>query len=268
MPLLNLDRCSIHYEEYGAGEPVLLVPGSGARGRTWMYQVAALTGAGYRTVTIDNRGAGLSAPVPGPLSLSELVEDLRDFTEAYFTTPFRLVGVSLGALVAQEFLTMTNSVRQAVLIASRARPDAYGRALTVADHALTESGTTLPPVYEAAVRAAQTLSPRTLADDDAVRMWLDLFEMSQNDGSGPYAHAQLSAQLTEDRRAAYAAIVTPCLVLSFADDIITPPSRGAELAEAIKGAGHVVIPDAGHAGHIEQPEAVNGEMLRFFNAFR
>jgi pimeloyl-ACP methyl ester carboxylesterase len=267
MPLLELDQRSIYYEEHGPAlrEPVLLVPGSGVRGNSWMHQVSALTRAGYRAVTIDNRGAGLSGPVAGPLSLDDLVADLRDFAAAYFPESFRVVGISLGSLIVQEFLLTAPNVRQAVLIAGRGRPHAWGQALAAAERALVENGVRLPPAYGAAMRAAQNLSPRTLADDDAVREWLDLFEMSTGDGS-PASSAQLTARLTEDRRPAYAALTTPCLVMSFADDILAPPVRVAEVAEAIKGAEYVVIPDAGHAGHIEQPGAVNRELLRFFSA--
>jgi pimeloyl-ACP methyl ester carboxylesterase len=53
-------------------------------------------------------------------------------------------------------------------------------------------------------------------------------------------------------------------VLSFADDLVAPAARGRELAAAIPGARYTEIRDAGHYGYLEQPEAVNAAMLRFF----
>src|SRR5206468_3494979 len=47
------------YDEFGEGEPVLLVCGTGQVALTWqLFQVPALVEAGYRVITFDNRGIG------------------------------------------------------------------------------------------------------------------------------------------------------------------------------------------------------------------
>ena len=63
MPAVEIGDVRVHYDQTGRGEPVLLIAGTGARGRTWsLHQVPALVEAGYRALTLDNRGAGLSGP--------------------------------------------------------------------------------------------------------------------------------------------------------------------------------------------------------------
>ena len=66
-----------------------------------------------------------------------------------------------------------------------------------------------------------------------------------------------------DRRAAYRAITVPCLAVGFADDRMIPAYLSKEVADAIPNAVYEEIPDAGHYGYLEQPEAVNKVVLDF-----
>ena len=263
MPTLTVAGAPIPYEDRGAGEAIVLIMGSAATGRAWhLHQVPALVAAGYRVVTFDNRGVR-----PGdtgePFTVGDLVDDTVALIERLELGPCRVVGTSMGSYVAAELaLTRPDLLRHVVLMAARARSDQMRQALSRAEKLLRESGAVLPEEYRAAVRAMQTLSPRTLDDDRAIRDWLDLFEMSPEVGPGVRAQARLEPM--PDRRTAYAAITVPCHVLSFADDLITPPSAGRELAAAIPGATYEVIADAGHYGYLEQPELVNDSLLKAF----
>lgn len=50
------------------------------------------------------------------------------------------------------------------------------------------------------------------------------------------------------------ALKMPALVLSGADDVLTPTDRGAEIAAGLPHARHAIIPDAGHFLLMEKPE--------------
>ena len=268
MPSIVADGVTLHYEESGHGTPVLLLPGSGARGRTWsLYQVPALVAAGCRVIALDNRGAGKSGPAEPGLTVGDLVADTVAVIEQVLGGPCRLVGTSMGAFIAQELLLVRPElVSRAVLMASRARPDAMSLAVAAAERQLADSGTVLPPAYDVVNRALQNLSPRTLADPEAAQDWLDILEVSPTDWSDPGQRAHIDITVDSDRRAAYARIAVPTLVMSFADDLVAQPVRGRELAEAIPGAVYTEIPDAGHFGYLERPEAVNEALLRFLAA--
>jgi len=54
------DGVEIHYEVAGEGRPVVLLHGFPDTGNLWRHQVAALSAAGFRTITPDLRGFGLS----------------------------------------------------------------------------------------------------------------------------------------------------------------------------------------------------------------
>ena len=51
----------LHYEDLGAGSPVVLIHGWPLSGRSWEAQVPALIDAGHRVITYDRRGFGDSS---------------------------------------------------------------------------------------------------------------------------------------------------------------------------------------------------------------
>ncbi|HJR91939.1 MAG TPA: alpha/beta fold hydrolase [Acidimicrobiia bacterium] len=60
--MVGVDGLSIHVADHGSvGDPVvLMIHGWPDTGNLWRHQVPALTGAGYRVLTPDTRGMGLS----------------------------------------------------------------------------------------------------------------------------------------------------------------------------------------------------------------
>jgi pimeloyl-ACP methyl ester carboxylesterase len=256
MPLIDVGGVRLNVQETGDGPAVLMLAGSGARGRTWhLYQVPALVAAGYRVVTFDARGIPPS-DAPELVTFADLVADAVALAERH--APVRLAGSSMGARVAAEVcLRRPELVDRAVLMATFARQSAFLVALSEAERALAASGAEIPPAY----RAACNLSPRTLGDDRLAQDWLDVFTAPLA-GDGEQSRTDLAAE--EDRLDAYGRIGVPCLVVGFADDLIAPAPGNREVAEAIPGARYAEIPDAGHYGYLEQPDRLNAELLQFF----
>ncbi|WP_181804231.1 alpha/beta fold hydrolase [Streptomyces shenzhenensis] len=254
------------YQRHGSGAPVLFIMGTGAAGRVWtVHQTPAIVRAGYEAITFDNRGIPPSDCPPGRYTLADMVEDTRGLIDGLGLGPCRVVGVSLGALIAQELLIASpHLVRCAVLMSTKARSDAARSAHEAAHRALTESGVQLPPEYSAAMSVFQMLSPATLDNEDAVSLWLDVFQLPDS-GAGA-APGQIWAGLAgADRRAALRNVSAPCRVIAFSDDLITPPALGAEVAEAIPDCDFVEIAACGHLGYLERPEEVNAAVIEFLH---
>ncbi|RSM88003.1 alpha/beta hydrolase [Kibdelosporangium aridum] len=256
----------LSYHDHGDGSPVLLLTGTGAPSSVWdLHQVPVLRAAGFRVITMDNRGIPPSDEGTDGFTIDDLVADVAALIEHLGVAPCRVVGTSMGSYIAQELaLAHPELLDAVVLMAACGRSSLVQRVLAEGEAKLIELGTELPPGYLAAVRAMHNLGPATLADDDLTGDWLDLFEASDNWGPGVRAQLQLSA--LPDRIDAYRAIKVPCHVISFEHDLVAPPSAGRELAAAIPGATHRTIPGCGHFGYLENPEAVNRELLRFLRA--
>jgi pimeloyl-ACP methyl ester carboxylesterase len=252
----------LSYQRSGRGERVLMIMGSSAAGRVWtLHQTPALTQAGYQAITFDNRGIPPSDVPPGKYSLADMVNDTKGVIEALDAAPCRIVGASLGAVIAQELaIGWPHLVRCAVLIATKSRSDAARAAQGRAERALLESGVQLPPDYEAAMWVLQMLSPATLNDDDAVTLWLETFRLS-----GGVSRGQAWIDTGLDRREALRDVAVPCRVIAFADDLITPPHLSAEVAEMIPDCDFIEIPKCGHFGYLERPDEVNSAIIEFLD---
>lgn len=265
MPHVFTNGIRLAFERHGRGERVLLIMGSSAAGRVWtLHQTPALVAAGYQAITFDNRGVPPSDVPPGRYALDDMVADTAGLIESIGAAPCRIVGTSLGAVIAQELaIRRPDLVRCAVLMSTKSRSDparaAHGRASQV----LAESGITLPPAFRASVTAFEMLSPATLDDPVAAAAWLETLEQSAAAAAGAPPDGQDWVDLSEDRREALAGVRAPCRVIAFADDLVTPPFLGAEVADAIPDCDFIEIPAAGHFGYLERPAEVNSAIVEF-----
>ncbi len=264
MPKAFVNGIHINYDSYGSGDPVVLITGSGATGKMWTpNQVPALTAAGFRVITIDNRGMPPSDLCPEGFTIQDMVADTVALIEHLDLGPCRAVGFSLGAMMLQELLlAQPDLVTQAVLSATRGRTDALRTAISASESDLAASGITLPPRYAAVVHAMQFLSPRSQNDESLIRDWLDIFEMSLIAPS--VNSSQRGVEVVGDRLEEYRKIRSECLVIGFRDDLIAPPKLCREVADAIPECRYEEIADSGHYGFLEQPQKVNSLIIDYF----
>jgi pimeloyl-ACP methyl ester carboxylesterase len=255
---------NLAYDDSGTGEPVVFISGSGGVGRSWhLHQVPAFLAAGYRVITFDNRGVGATANTDG-FTTQTMVSDTAALIETLDAAPARIVAMSMGAFIAQELMVARPElVSAAVLMATRGRLDRTRELFHIADADLTASDARLPASYDAKVRLLESFSPKTLNDDAAVASWIEMFTMWPTKIT-PGLRCQADVSPTSSRLAAYRSITVPVLVIGFADDVVTPPHLCREVADAIPNGRYLQIPDAGHLGFVERPQAVNAAALQFF----
>lgn len=259
---------NLAYDDRGSGEPVVFIAGRGGAGRTWHpHQVPAFLAAGYRVITFDNRGIGATENAEG-FTTQTMVADTAALIESLGAAPARIVGVSMGSFIAQELMvSRPELVTAAVLMATRGRLDRARQFFHDAEADLYESGTRLPPAYDARARLLESFSRKTINDDAAVGDWIAMFStwpIKQTPG----LRCQLDVAPRTNRLPAYRSIAAPALVLGFADDVVTPPYLGREVADAMPNGRYLQIPDTGHLGFLERPQAVNAAALQFFAGVR
>ncbi len=255
---------NLAYDDKGTGEPVVFIAGRGGPGRTWHpHQVPAFLAAGYRCITFDNRGIGATENAGG-FETKTMVADTVDLIESLGAGPARIVAASMGSFIAQELMVVRpDLVTAAALMATRGRLDRSRQFFHEAEAELHDSGIELPPAYDAKIRLLESFSRKTINDDSAVADWIAMFtQWPVKPTSG--LRCQLDAAPYTNRLPAYRSIAAPVLVIGFADDVVTPPSLGREVADAMPNARYLQIPDAGHLGFFERPQTVNAAILQFF----
>jgi non-heme chloroperoxidase len=115
----NSADIELHYEDHGAGQPVVLIHGYPLSGRAWDRQVPALLKAGHRVITYDRRGFGQSdQPIVG-YDYDTFAADLATLLDHLDLRDAVLVGHSMGTGEVTRFLGTYGSARVAkgVLVA-------------------------------------------------------------------------------------------------------------------------------------------------------
>lgn len=262
---VSVNGVRLAYERAGSGKPVLMIMGQAAGGNVWrMYQVPALTKAGYEAITFDNRGVPPSDAPPGDYSLGDLIADAEGLIEALDIGPCHVIGTSLGGLVAIGLaVKRPDLVTRCVLMATRARTDAFRKALCDAERALARSGVRVPPSYEAVMSVLQMFSTATVNDNAAISTWLDIHELSATRRAA--ASGQSAIDLTFDRTNMLRSVQAPCRAIGFSEDFVCPPHLCAEAAELIPDCDYVEVGRCGHAGYLERPDEVNAAIIEFLD---
>jgi len=104
MPFLKTNRgLDWYYEVSGAGDTIVMIHGFGSSGQIWQGQKDFLQ-TDFQVVTLDLPGHGKSGWMP--LTLMEMVIDIRQILSSIGISQFTLIASSMGGLIALELYRM------------------------------------------------------------------------------------------------------------------------------------------------------------------
>lgn len=251
MPKLNRDGVNLSYEVHGAGPAILFTHGYSATLEMWRGQIAAFFGH-HQLILWDMRGHGQtdSPDDPSLYSAEATVADIAALLDVAGAQKAILCGMSLGGYMSLAFcMAHPERVQALVLVDTgpgfkndEARAAWNKRALETADGFESQGLATLQS-RSREMAASRHRSAAGLAQ--AARGML-----AQRD-------AQVMRSLPN--------IKVPAFVIVGSDD--APFLASADyMAAKIPHARKVVIPNAGHASNLDQPELFNQAMAGFLQA--
>ncbi len=88
-------------EEYGSGDPVLMIPGLGAG--SWLWQKSLKLGEAFSLIMPHLRGSGRTEKPDHKYSIEQFSDDLNELVNLMGISIFHIIGVSMGGFVAQSF---------------------------------------------------------------------------------------------------------------------------------------------------------------------
>ena len=100
----NATQADIYYEDYGTGDPIILIHGWPLSSAMWEYQVPELVAAGHRVVSYDRRGFGASSKPWGGYDYDSLTADLDALIRKLDLRNITLVGFSMGGGEAVRYI--------------------------------------------------------------------------------------------------------------------------------------------------------------------
>ena len=226
--------------------------------RMWDSQAEALKGA-FRTLRYDKRGHGGSDAPDGPYSFDMLVGDVIGLWDVLGIAKSHFIGLSIGGMTGMG-LGIDHADRLLSLVISNSRAD-------------------MPPpdaeAWDGRIAFAEENGMAALADP-TVERWCSksFFE------SGPPELDKLRAMVAGTSVTGYAGcgralqtlayeprlgeISVPTLFIAGADDIGTPADNMARISAMVEGADFIELSPAGHISAMEQPEAYNTTLKKFY----
>jgi pimeloyl-ACP methyl ester carboxylesterase len=266
MPHVNVGVRKVYYELHGeiGGTPLLLVMGTGGSCRGWLPLQVPDFSQHHRTLIFDHRGVGGSDDSDGPLSIASMADDTVGLLDALEIERAHVLGVFMGAMVAQEMaLRHADRVERLVLAGTFSRPDAKRRMLLEQWRALALEGVSIDILVRE--RLLWTLQDETLEQTDLIDQMLTFFTRDGAPVSSETFAKQCQACIEHDTADRLHEIQHPTLVLCGRRDRFTPPALHRELADEIPNAHLVTIQYGGHLVMAESAEQFNKVVLQFLN---
>ena len=117
MPTVRANGVSLHYEEQGAGAPILCIHGTGSSSALWQDAATELATRG-RAIVYDRRGFGWSErPEPLVIDVGQQADDAAALLDALSAAPATVIGRSHGGEIAVDLaLHYPDSVRALALL--------------------------------------------------------------------------------------------------------------------------------------------------------
>ncbi|MFS4446528.1 alpha/beta fold hydrolase [Maribacter sp. 2307UL18-2] len=114
------EQVDIFYEDYGEGQPVILIHGWPLSRKSWEQQVWKIVEEGFRCISYDRRGFGISSSPWNGYDYSTLASDLNAIIEELDLKDCILVGFSMGGGEVVRYMTDfgTERIAKAALISS------------------------------------------------------------------------------------------------------------------------------------------------------
>jgi pimeloyl-ACP methyl ester carboxylesterase len=223
-----VDGGRLYYEEYGQGEPLLLLHGNSQSIQAFSQQIGALA-QHFRVIAVDTRAQGKSQDATStPLSYERFATDMRQLLDSLHLRQVNVLGWSDGGNTA---LTLA------------LRYPAYVKRMAVMGANLFPGAQALEPDF---VRFLQEQAKHPAAASSTQKRLLQLL-----------LH---EPQLTFDE---LTRLPAPTLVMAGEYDVILPAHTQA-IAAHLPHATLVIFPEASHYAPQEISAAFNEQVLHFF----
>jgi pimeloyl-ACP methyl ester carboxylesterase len=271
MPHLTTDDgVKLYYHETGGGIPVVFVHEFAGDSRSWEHQLRHF-GRRYRCITYNARGYPPS-DVPAEVerySQARACDDIRAVLDALKIDKAHIIGLSMGGFATVHFgFTYPDRARSLVVAGC-----GYGATPSTRAQFMSEAEASAARFEEqgmAKAAEAYALGPsRVQHQNKDPRGWREFADQLAEHSTTGAAMTLRGVQsrrpslydLTEEMRK----ITAPTLIMTGDEDwaCLEP---GILMKKTIPTAALVVLPNAGHAINLEEPNAFNGHIDEFFQA--
>lgn len=260
MAEITVNGVRTFYEEYGSGEPVVLVHGLGGTGTDIWKKVIAPLAEEFRVVAYDLRGSGKTDVTPGPYSVELLADDLDGLVSGLGLERVALLGHSLGGGIAlRHAASHPDRVRAVMGAGAVAELTEQGRA-GIQTRAETVESQGMAAVAETVATNGLAPSFREAHPEEFQEL---ISLLASNKPEGYAAQCRALVAMTKDH---LPQVEAPVLLVCGELDQASPPAMNRENAAQLPNATLIEIPDCAHIIPWEKPDELLGAARPFLQA--
>jgi 3-oxoadipate enol-lactonase len=248
MSYASVNGIELYYEVHGESPPVVFAHGVGGNHVSW-YQQVPFFSRYYQTITIDQRGFGLTEDVNG-LGRGGFVEDMHAFIDHLGLSKVSLVAQSMGGSACMGFTVKYPERVSALVMADTLVGITLPDELREKQRRNSEATRDLSQIERVVSRSLPERNP-ALAE-----LYLQVASFNKSNENRFNMAGTQPAPITMDQVIA-AAKQVPMLFLVGREDVLQPVEIVRAAAALVPGASFVSVQDAGHSVYWEQPEVFN-----------
>lgn len=245
------------------GQTVVMLHGGSYYGWYWKDSIKALTNVGFRVITVDRLGWGRSSKPILPYSAALHASNTRAVLEHLGINQAAIVGHSMGGRLASHFAHIYPEVATHLIMVN---PIGIGESTQGRPWRQATSGDTEPDmqqIYErnlgTEVRRVVNWKPEFL-EHVRIRYGMAL--------SSEYPRLNLvralnNGNFVEPISSFWPNIQTPTMLIGGTEDGPNWPERSQAAVDLLPNGENYLIPNVGHNPHLETPEILNRELIRF-----
>ena len=260
---------NIYYEDWGSGNPVILIHGWPVSHEMWEYQLNELPKHGIRVIAYDRRGFGKSDKPWNGYDYNTMAGDLKALIEELDLDKVTLVGFSMGGGEVARYLSLYGDERIAkvVLVSSivpymletESNPDGVPQVMF---DEFEEKLTSDRPAFLAAF--GKQFFGVSLLSNPVSQPILDWMQMLAFHGSLRATVQCMRAFAETDFREDIKRIDIPTLIIhGDADQIVPIVPTSQQTANAIINSKFIIYDGEPHGLFITQKERLTSDLLQF-----
>jgi len=261
MPVVRAGKITLHYEQQGAGKPLVLIPYLAADHACYAFQVAEYA-QHFTCISLDLRGTGESEKPDAEYTTEVLADDVAAFMQATGIARAHVAGLSLGGAVGLWLAAKyPDKVESLSVHSGWAKSDAFMRTIVESWQILAKS----VGVHELTVRAIfpWCFTPQLYAEKPDYIESLAAFVRSRPPQAVPEHIRQSNAVLRHDVESHLGRIAAPTLITFGRHDQLTSTRFADPLKNGIADSELLIFEGCAHAPIYELVDEFNARTLAF-----
>jgi pimeloyl-ACP methyl ester carboxylesterase len=262
MPNVRVNDITMHYEQQGTGEPLLLIPYLAADNACYAFQVSEYA-KHFNCISVDPRGAGETDKPDGHYSTEQLADDMAGLLNALGVEKAHISGLSLGAAIGMWLAAKYPTKIQSLSLHSAwPKTDAFLTVVVEGWRVMAKALGSVPDMVIQGIFPWCYTPELYSARPDYIQALSDFVRGRPVQPLDAFI-SESAAVLAHDAEAQLAHIQAPTLITFGRHDQVTSTRFAQPLQAGITGSEVMIFEGSAHAPIYEQVDEFNQRTLGF-----